>query len=172
MAPTMRMAGYLLVVVSIALLAALSVVKADVDIQAAFLCEMISEAGQPMNICPAHTSNTSWVITGAFGIAFLILGVGTYMTLQPRGALSTAIPGGREPEGKRQVTPPDPAHLDQEENVLCDLLVKGGGSAYQSDLIRSSGMSKVKVTRILDKMEAKGMLERRRRGMANIIVLK
>ena len=46
------------------------------------------------------------------------------------------------------------------------------GSAYQSDLIKATGYSKVKVTRILDKMESKGIVERKRRGMANIIVMK
>jgi uncharacterized membrane protein len=43
---------------------------------------------------------------------------------------------------------------------------------YQSDLIKETEFSKVKITRILDKMESKDVIDRKRRGMTNIIVLK
>jgi uncharacterized membrane protein len=33
-------------------------------------------------------------------------------------------------------------------------------------------MTKVKVSRILDSLETKNLLERRRRGMSNVVVLK
>ena len=46
------------------------------------------------------------------------------------------------------------------------------GSAYQTDLIKETGFSKVKISRVLDRLEAKDILERKRRGMTNIIVLK
>ena len=55
---------------------------------------------------------------------------------------------------------------------IYDILVKADGSAFQSDLIKETGFSKVKVSRILDKLETKKILERRRRGLANIVVLK
>ena len=43
---------------------------------------------------------------------------------------------------------------------------------FQSDLVEKSEFPKAKVSRILDKMEARGLLERKRRGMANAVVLK
>ena len=40
-----------------------------------------------------------------------------------------------------------------------------------SDLIKESGMNKVKVSRILDRLEGKGLIDRKRRGMTNIVIL-
>ena len=53
-----------------------------------------------------------------------------------------------------------------------ELLLHGQGSAYQSDLIKETQLTKVKITRILDHLEGKQLIERKRRGMTNIIILK
>lgn len=62
--------------------------------------------------------------------------------------------------------------LDREEKTIYKLLENSDGTMFQSDMITRTGFSKVKVSRILDKLEAKGIVERRRRGMANVIMLK
>lgn len=66
----------------------------------------------------------------------------------------------------------DVSNLSEEENKIYSLLKDNKGSMYQSDLIRKTDFTKVQITRILDKMESDDILERRRRGMANIVVLK
>ena len=43
---------------------------------------------------------------------------------------------------------------------------------FQADLVDKCGFGKVKVTRILDGLENKGLVERKRRGMSNIVILK
>ena len=43
---------------------------------------------------------------------------------------------------------------------------------FQSELVEKTGHTKVKMTRILDKLEAKGLIERRRKGMTNLVFLK
>jgi len=43
---------------------------------------------------------------------------------------------------------------------------------FQSELVDENGYTKVKVTRILDKLEGRGLIERRRRGMTNVVILK
>ncbi|MBI4983154.1 MarR family transcriptional regulator [Candidatus Woesearchaeota archaeon] len=53
-----------------------------------------------------------------------------------------------------------------------NLVLREQGSAYQSDLIKETRLTKVKVTRILDKLEGRGLIERKRRGMTNIVILK
>ncbi|HLC59265.1 MAG TPA: MarR family transcriptional regulator [archaeon] len=63
-------------------------------------------------------------------------------------------------------------NLTEEEKKLVNTVAKYDGTAFQSDLIKETGYSKVKVSRILDRLETKGLIERRRRGMANIIVMK
>ncbi len=61
--------------------------------------------------------------------------------------------------------------LKGDEKRLYEVLVEHG-AMFQSDLAEKLGMNKVKVSRILDKMEGRGIIERRRRGMANMIVPK
>lgn len=60
---------------------------------------------------------------------------------------------------------------DNEKNVF-EKVIESGGSIFQSKLVDASSMSKVKVTRILDRLEGKGLIERKRRGMTNIVLLK
>jgi len=68
--------------------------------------------------------------------------------------------------------PVDYSKLDKEERVLIRILEKENGSLFQSDLTEKSEFNKVKVTRILDRLEGKQIIERKRRGMTNIVLLK
>ncbi len=61
--------------------------------------------------------------------------------------------------------------LSSEEQRLYTLLVENNGSLYQSDLVNKTGFSKVQITRILDRMEGAGIIERKRRGMTNVVIL-
>lgn len=61
--------------------------------------------------------------------------------------------------------------LNAEEKAIYYIAAKEG-SVFQADLVEKSGFDKVKVTRILDKLEGKGLIERKRRGMTNIVILK
>lgn len=51
-------------------------------------------------------------------------------------------------------------------------LVKENGAIFQADLIEKTGFSKARMTRIVDKLEGAGLVERKRRGMTNVVVLK
>jgi uncharacterized membrane protein len=62
--------------------------------------------------------------------------------------------------------------LESNERKVVNLLLKENGVVFQSSLMESLGIGKVGVTRLLDKLEAKQIIERKRRGMNNIIVLK
>ncbi len=62
--------------------------------------------------------------------------------------------------------------LDKEEKEVIDLLMKEGKAMFQSDLMEKLEIGKVKTTRLLDKLEAKQFIERKRRGMNNIVVLR
>mgnify|MGYP003880776905 CR=1 FL=1 len=62
--------------------------------------------------------------------------------------------------------------LSEDERAVFDKIINADGVIFQSNLIKESGFSKVKITRILDKLEANDLIERKRRGMGNIIVLK
>lgn len=51
-------------------------------------------------------------------------------------------------------------------------LVQDNKAIFQADLIEKTGFGKAKVTRIIDRLENKGFVERKRRGMTNVVVLK
>ncbi|MBI5354921.1 MAG: hypothetical protein HZB68_00515 [Candidatus Aenigmarchaeota archaeon] len=155
-----RSAGYLIVSLSVVLLIIVALIKVSSDHREALICEAVhvTPSLNP-SICPAHRSVVSWLTIAAFGVSFLFLGSGVYM-ISPTEAK------------KRQFKEIDTSSLDDEEKKVYEALKKGGGSAYQGDLIKGTSMSKVQISRVLDKMETKGILERRRRGMANIVFLK
>lgn len=62
--------------------------------------------------------------------------------------------------------------LDTEEKKVYQLLIDNKGTVFQSDLVDKSGFDKVKVTRILDRLEGKQLIQRMRRGMTNVVLLK
>jgi len=62
--------------------------------------------------------------------------------------------------------------LDKKEKELVGLLQSENGGMFQADLMEKIGIGKVGMTRLLDKLEAKQIVERKRRGMNNFVVLK
>ncbi len=152
--------GIALIGLAVILLGLLVYVKIDTDRQGAFLCEAVeADPNLTMQMCPAHENKSSWFLLIAFGIAFLVLGAGAYLLFAPQEAAA-----------KKQVL--DRTKLDESEKRVVDLLQSHDGSMYQSDLMRELGLSKVQMTRLLDKLEAKKAIDRKRRGMTNIIILK
>jgi len=150
--------GTFLAVFAIILILLLSFVKTDVDKRDVILCQAFHDSNMDMTTCPAHQSNTSWFIVVSFVISFLILGSGLLLFFLPFK--------------KKEELKIDVSKLDEDEHKIYDLLKLHDGSMYQSDLIKETEYSKVKITRILDKLEGKKVIDRKRRGMTNIIILK
>ncbi len=152
--------GYMLVGLSVILLLVMAFVKSDIDTQSTLLCQQFQMNGQDMSECPVHKSNISWMVVSAFGLSFLLMGTGAYMVFMP------------QPEMKREFRQIDVSKLGEDEKRIYGIVKSKNGSVYQTDLVRETGFGKVKVTRILDGLETKAVLERKRRGMANLVVLK
>ena len=62
--------------------------------------------------------------------------------------------------------------LDKDEKEVIKILQEENGAVFQSSLMEKLEIGKVKATRLLDKLEAKQLIERKRRGMNNIVVLR
>ena len=62
--------------------------------------------------------------------------------------------------------------LSKDEKEVVKMLQDEGGAIFQATLMEKLGIGKVGVTRLLDKLESKQIIERKRRGMNNIVVLK
>ena len=110
----------------------------------------------PDGVCPAsallpYESYIPLIISVLLGI------FGTYM-----------IHSSRQPAIRAK---PAPSGMADDESMVYSLLAKSG-AMLQSDLVQKSGIQKVRMTRILDKLEAKQLVERQRRGMTNLVKLK
>ncbi len=62
--------------------------------------------------------------------------------------------------------------LNEDEKLVLDKINEEEGSIFQSELVEKTEFNKVKVTRILDRLEGLRIIERKRRGMTNIVILK
>ncbi|MBT6689821.1 hypothetical protein HN903_00670 [archaeon] len=74
-------------------------------------------------------------------------------------------------KGKMRKKRLDLSKLDGEERRVVDILIRESGAFFQKSVMEELGCGKVKMTRLVDKLEAKGLVERKRRGMNNILVL-
>ncbi len=118
----------------------------------------------PEGICPYRRSIPFEYYFG-FSLSSIIFATGIYIAfLQKRSEKFTGVERSKI---KKVIKT-----LEGEEKQIFGIIVNSDGTIFQSDLVKKTGLSKVKISRILDRLEAKGLIERRRRGMANIVVLK
>ncbi len=118
--------------------------------------------------CPMHvTLFTQEIIS--YGLMGLLVLAGLFMIFLMKD--ETIIQ-----ESKRSLSEEDKQqkleNLDEEERKLMDIILREDGSIFQSSLVKETKLSKVKVTRILDRLEGKKLIERKRRGMSNVVILK
>ncbi len=62
--------------------------------------------------------------------------------------------------------------LDGDEKIIFTEIVESGDGILQRDLVLKTGFSEAKVSRLLDKLERRQLIIRRRHGMGNMIMLK
>jgi len=62
--------------------------------------------------------------------------------------------------------------LKEEEQKIYKAIIEAGGIIEQSELPEKTGLSKASISRALDLLESRGLIEKRRRGMGNVILLK
>jgi uncharacterized membrane protein len=62
--------------------------------------------------------------------------------------------------------------LTGDERTLYRTLMDAGGEAYQKDLVIRTKMSDAKTSRVIDRLEEKGLVSKERHGMTNMIRIK
>ncbi|MEK6917673.1 MAG: MarR family transcriptional regulator [Nanoarchaeota archaeon] len=65
----------------------------------------------------------------------------------------------------------DVTDLRREDKTVYKI-IEEQGAVFQADLIEKTEFGKAKMSRIIDRLEGKGLVERKRRGMTNVVVLK
>ena len=107
----------------------------------------------------------TWV---SIAIAFVVFCIGLFMILSKEN--EKVVMKTRTVTEKRK--PLDLSRLDKEEKEIVKIIQSENGAVFQSTLMEKIGKRKVGITRLLDRLEAKQIIERKRRGMNNIVVLK
>ncbi|WP_415380389.1 helix-turn-helix transcriptional regulator [Halosimplex sp. TS25] len=64
------------------------------------------------------------------------------------------------------------ARLSTNEEAVYDAVLDADGVLPQSEIVAGTDLSKATVSRTLDTLESKDLLERRRRGMGNVVFLR
>ena len=117
--------------------------------------------------CVMHeTANTQLGI--GFGIVLVIAVIGFYIMFSKPDE-KIVVKKVKEKISKKKL---DLSNLEKDEKKVVNLLVGEGKAMFQRSLMEKMEIGKVKMTRLLDKLEAKQFIIRKRRGMNNIVVLK
>ncbi len=123
-------------------------------------CQQVCGVNMPEE-CP-HAQNIPLISYIGFTISFLILLAGIYLWINFGKII------GKENKTSKIVI----KSLGEDEKKVFEIIANSGGAVFQSELVEKTGFSKAKVSRILDKLEVKNLVERRRRGMTNMVVIK
>lgn len=117
--------------------------------------------------CPMYESidQQTYLALGIVGILIIIAGVLIFSEPNERVIV-------KQVRVKEKRKKPSLAGLDKKEKKAIELLYEENGAMFQKTLMEKLDVGKVGMTRLLDKLEAKQLIERKRRGMNNIVVLK
>ena len=130
-----------------------------VDIECKEIC------GPQMEISCPHSKNIPLQSYVGFSIVFVLAGIGIFMVLSSKKYQEELTENEKKLEKML-------AKLKKDEKEICELIKENNEVIFQSELVEKTGFSKVKVSRILDKLEGIGLIERRRRGMTNLVLLR
>lgn len=61
--------------------------------------------------------------------------------------------------------------LHNNEETVYTVVLDAGGELPQRDIVEGTELSKATVSRTLDTLESKGLVERKRKGMGNVVIL-
>lgn len=122
--------------------------------------------------CPMYgTINTQTYLSLAIAIFVLIIGIFLIFSKENERVVIKQIKPLKNLEPKK-FSKKSLEGLDNDEKIIMNLLLENKGNMFQSDIIQKTKLNKVKITRILDSLESQNLIERKRRGMTNIVVLK
>jgi len=109
------------------------------------------------------TIQTQTWISSVIAAAILAIGL-VIMYTKPK---EKVIVKTKKPQKKKI----DKSKLEEKEKQVVEILEKEN-AIFQRTLMERLEIGKVGITRLLDKLESKQIIERKRRGMNNVVVLK
>lgn len=157
--------GIIIVAVCLVILGLLIFTKIKTDAQLLNACtQSCGEAeGASCSIasCPYHQGNDlSWVLIVASILVAFLGGTGIYLSLPKRA------------EKLIEEKEYDLSRLSEEEKEVFLFIKNNRQGVYQSHIVEHFNLTKVQATRLLDTLEGSGLIERKRRGLANVVLVK
>jgi len=139
------------------------------------LSEIVNTSCSHGPTCPMWGTINFQTQVGA-GIMALVILVGLYFIFfvkdkkeyTPQNPIAQIMPKKITKEQYSTVL----SKMQADEKKVFELVLEKNGSIYQSELVEKTLFGKVKMTRVLDKLESQGLVERKRRGMTNIVTVK
>ena len=150
--------GYLLIAISLVLII-------NITMFSSFLNNISQDSCTEFN-CPYHQSFNKMKYLSFATVAIIIITAIILIRSKPEERIVTKTIE-KKPEKKKI----DVSELTNEEKEVLNL-IQENKAIFQADLIDKTGYGKVKMTRIIDRLEGKDIVERKRRGMTNVVVLK
>jgi uncharacterized membrane protein len=141
------------------------------------MTKIVSESCSHGTSCPMW-GTINFQTNVSIGVMVFVILVGLYLIFfaKEEKITETKIVKVKEQIKPKEVTKENyqkvMSELIDDEKLVLEKIIEAEGTIFQSDLVDKSGFTKVKVTRILDKLEGKAIIERKRRGMTNVVILK
>ncbi len=156
--------GILLIGIAVIMLIVVLLFKSSLETYLYTSCPLLHNTGA--NECPAtKTLNQQSYL--AYTLVAIIALVGVILTVM-KPEQKIIIKRIKTQEKKQEINTAD---LTKEEKQIVKILQEEK-TLFQGDLIEKTQFGKAKITRILDKLENRQIIERKRRGLTNIVVLK
>ena len=118
--------------------------------------------------CPMYAaiSKQTYLALGVVGLLIIVSFALIFSKPQKEIIIQTKTIEKKAPKKTYDLT-----DLKPEEKQVFEL-IQNNKAIFQSDLIEKTQFGKAKMTRIIDRLEGKNFVERKRRGMTNVVVLK
>ena len=117
--------------------------------------------------CPMYETinQQTYIALGVVGLLIIVSLVLIFSKPQTQTIIKTKT---IEKKSNKKI---DTSSLKPEEKQVLSL-IQENRAIFQADLIEKTGFGKAKITRILDRLEGREIVERKRRGMTNNVILK
>ncbi len=154
--------GYLLLGISILIIFIIFIFNNAIKEFGDRECPLV-QAGE---FCPTHSAVNEQTYL-SLAIVGILIAIALFLVLSKPGE-RIIIKKVKERVPRREY---DLSSLKAEEKQVFDL-IRQNKAVFQADLIEKTSFGKAKMTRILDRLEGHNLIERKRRGMTNVVVLK
>jgi uncharacterized membrane protein len=155
--------GYLLLGVSILMVVIIFLFDSTLK---DFVADNCTLAHGGANLCPMNKTINDQTILSLSIVGVVVLLAFMLIIVKPKEKIII-----RKVTEKKEPRKVDLSEFRPEEKQVYKM-IEEHGATFQADLIERTGFGKAKMTRIVDRLEGKGLVERKRRGMTNVVVIK